>query len=92
MGFRRPAASKIAVFSMKASKAAPAMVYTTSGGLQNTEQAKALSKSRWHAHWCLDVVPLMVTWMLSQLYCSPGLALQCMGSSYIGRSPLTLAQ
>ena len=44
MGFRRPAASKIAVFSMKASKAAPAMVYTP-GGLQNTEQAKALSKS-----------------------------------------------
>ena len=27
VGFRRPAASKIAVFSMKASKAAPTMVY-----------------------------------------------------------------
>ena len=37
--------------------------------------------ARWHAHWHLEVSPLMVTWMLSQLYCSPSFAQQCMGYS-----------
>ena len=52
---------------------------TTLGGLQNTEKAKTLSRNWGHAHWNLDVSPFMVTWMLSQLYCSPSLAWQYMG-------------
>ena len=48
----------------------------TSGGFKKTEQAKA-SWNWWHAHLQLDVSPLLVTWMLSQLFCSSGLARQC---------------
>ena len=73
MGLRRPRASSIADFSMKASRAAPSMVHYAG---RAPEQAKASSRTCWHSHWHFNVVPLMVNWMVSQWYCTPGLAQQ----------------
>ena len=78
---KRPGASWIAASSMKASKVATSMVHNVGRapehgagqGIELKLMARPLAPR--------DVSPLMVTWMLSQLYCSPGLAHQCVGYS-----------
>ena len=59
---------------------------TASGGFKNTEKAKALSWNWWHAHLHLDVLPLMVTWMPSQLYAHPVLHNSAWGNQHISES------
>ena len=70
-----PRASWIAASTAKASKG-HSQWCTALGGLQNTKEARALSRLWWPTRWHLNMAPSMATWQLCS-YDPPSMSSNC---------------